>query len=373
MSAVNTGDIRCFNSVSRYLQGPGTSNLLFDLVSANGKTAFIVIDPFFFKEYSVKYEEQFCAHEMKAICVEFGGEINQPEIDRLQGFVKKMNTAPDVFIGMGGGKTCDVVKCLATMNEKPVIVMPTALATDAPTSSHSVCHTAEGDDYLFVHRRNPEYVVVDTNIAVNAPIVTFTSGLGDALATYFESMASFKHNNRVLAGRNDYSSTQLGRAVAKLSFEVLMEKGRKAFADAEAHVLSQEFEDVAEANTLLSGLGFENTNCSMAHGTQSVFHKFPMKPLLHGQGVGYCTLMEMIAEGQPQELFDQVWAWANDVDLPLCMADLGITENVEQTIDALADAAAHAFLTDNEPFEVTPALIASALRKLEAYTKEHRG
>ena len=33
------------------------------------------------------------------------------------------------------------------------------------------------------------------------------------------------------------------------------------------------------------------------------------------------------------------------------MADLGITENVEQTIDELAAAAAQAFLADNEPFE----------------------
>lgn len=50
----------------------------------------------------------------------------------------------------------------------------------------------------------------------------------------------------------------------------------------------------------------------MAHGTQSVFHRFPMKPLLHGQGVGYCTLLELIAEKQPQELFDQVWSWCRD-------------------------------------------------------------
>lgn len=54
------------------------------------------------------------------------------------------------------------------------------------------------------------------------------------------------------------------------------------------------------------------------------------------------------------------------------MADLGITENVEQTIDELAAAAAQAFLADNEPFEVTPELIASAIRTLEAYTAVHR-
>ena len=364
--------IRCFNSVSRYLQGPGTSDLLYDLVAANGKSAFAVLDPFFYEEYSVRYVQQFRAHDMSVTCARFGGEINQPEIDRLQEQVKALPATPDVFIGMGGGKTCDIIKCLATMTEKPVIIMPTALATDVPTSSHSICHTAEGDDYLFIHRRNPEYIVVDTAITIHAPLVTFASGLGDALTTYFESMAAYRHNDAVLAGRRDYCSTQLGRAVARLSFDILMEKGRKAYADAKNRTITLEYEDVAEANTILSGLGFENTNCSMAHGTQSVFHRFPMKPLLHGQGVGYCTLLELIAEKQPQELFDQVWSWCRDVELPLCMADLGITENVEQTIDELAAAAAQAFLTDNEPFEVTPELIASVIRTLEAYTAVHR-
>lgn len=304
--------IRCFNSVSRYLQGPGTSDLLYDLVAANGKSAFAVLDPFFYEEYSVRYVQQFRAHDMSVTCARFGGEINQPEIDRLQEQVKALPATPDVFISMGGGKTCDIIKCLATMNEKPVIIMPTALATDAPTSSHSICHTAEGDDYLFIHRRNPEYIVVDTAITIHAPLVTFASGLGDALATYFESMAAYRHNDAVLAGRRDYCSTQLGRAVARLSFDILMEKGRKAYADAKNRTITPEYEDVAEANTILSGLGFENTNCSMAHGTQSVFHRFPMKPLLHGQGVGYCTLLELIAEKQPQELFDQVWSWCRD-------------------------------------------------------------
>ena len=224
--------IRCFNSVSRYLQGPGTSDLLYDLVAANGKSAFAVLDPFFYEEYSVRYVQQFRAHDMSVTCARFGGEINQPEIDRLQEQVKALPATPDVFIGMGGGKTCDIIKCLATMTEKPVIIMPTALATDVPTSSHSICHTAEGDDYLFIHRRNPEYIVVDTAITIHAPLVTFASGLGDALATYFESMAAYRHNDAVLAGRRDYCSTQLGRAVARLSFDILMEKGRKAYADA---------------------------------------------------------------------------------------------------------------------------------------------
>lgn len=38
--------IRCFNSVSRYLQGPGTSDLLYDLVAANGKALLPFWTPF---------------------------------------------------------------------------------------------------------------------------------------------------------------------------------------------------------------------------------------------------------------------------------------------------------------------------------------
>lgn len=66
----------------------------------------------------------------------------------------------------------------------PVAIAPTIASTDAPCSALSVIYTDEGefDSYLMLPR-NPNMVIVDTQIVAGAPARLLAAGIGDALAT----------------------------------------------------------------------------------------------------------------------------------------------------------------------------------------------
>lgn len=78
----------------------------------------------------------------------------------------------------------DTAKALAHFMNVPVAIAPTIASTDAPCSALSVIYTDEGefDSYLMLPR-NPNMVIVDTQIVAGAPARLLAAGIGDALAT----------------------------------------------------------------------------------------------------------------------------------------------------------------------------------------------
>ncbi|MHB1316223.1 MAG: glycerol dehydrogenase [Christensenellales bacterium] len=366
-------EARAYGGPGRYLQGPGEIKKLHKTAGIYGKTAMAIIDPFFIDKFSAMLKDQFESNGLQLHTVAFGGECSKPELKRLTEFIASLSPSPDVYIGLGGGKTCDITKAVAATHDKAMIIVPTAISTDAPTSTHSVMYEPDGSYFLMVHKKNPEFVVVDTDIVINAPLHMFVSGLGDALATYIESRASYANNNvnSVLGG--GYRPTMAGLALARLSFDILLSKGRDAYLAAKNHIRTQAFEDVAEANTLLSGLGFENTGCSIAHGLQSAFHSVPMKPWLHGAGVGYGALVQLIVENRDHAEFEEIFSWCKDVGIPVCTSDLGIEGDLKKQIDVMVAYAIEAkWLMKNEPITVTKEMVVNAILYLDAYAAQRK-
>jgi len=360
--------IRCFASVGRYYQGPDAMKLLPEIILKEGRSAFLLIDEFFFDDYKISLKNTLEAVGIQCACFKSERQITDAAIDRLEQVCKSLPFVPDIYVGIGGGKTCDAIKCMGARFKKPVIELPTALATDAPPTSHSMIYHDDGSSYLLAHLRSPEHVLVDTAITVNAPAITFSSGLGDALATYYESIAIEAFGHPTLAGRSKYRRTRTGMMIAKLCYDILMENGVEAYQCAKEHRLSRAYEDTAEALTLLSGLGVVNTGCSVAHGLEKYIHDIARKPVLHGQGVGYGTLVQILLENRPEEEFLKVYEWCRAVDLPVCMADFGVSaEDTASTIQKLADEAIKDYLINREPFPVTAEGLAGAMRKLEQY------
>ena len=169
------------------MQGPGLIQRLPKFAANFGKTALLIIDPFFYDEFSVSVPKLFKAAGMKAYTVKFPGYIGHKELNEMIDFVKTLPEVPDTFIGMGGGQTMDINKAVAATYRKNWISFPTALTTDAPTFTHSIINNPGAQNELMFHFKNPDYVVVDTEITIKSPAWMLASGIGDALATYIEA------------------------------------------------------------------------------------------------------------------------------------------------------------------------------------------
>ncbi len=373
MPAGKASEARAFGSPSRYVQGPGEVNNLPKFAAEYGKTALVIVDTFLFETIGKQIADIFVKSDVTAYVVEFKGRCCHKALEEMIDHALSLPTLPDTFIGIGGGQTCDINKAVGAHFRKAFINVPTALSSDAPTSTHSILNN---DGALFdriVHYKNPDYVVVDTEITVKAPAFMLTSGIGDALATYIEAEASFANNNVCNAGSGTYRPTQLGMAVAKLSYEILMEKGRAAMEAQKNQCRTADYEDVAEAAILLSGLGFECTGVSVAHGLQAGFYAMPdAKPMMHGTGVGYGALVQLVLQKDPR--LPEVFRFCKDVGVPVCTADLGlIPENRDRNINLLIDEVfENRWNIHNVPFKVTRQMLCDAIDGLDAYAETQK-
>ena len=296
---------------------------------------------------------------MELVFEEFQGECCETEIKRLGSRFQENKC--DLVVGVGGGKIHDSAKAAAYYQGAPVVIIPTIASTDAPCSALSVIYSETGvfERYLFLNS-NPDLVLVDTDIIAAAPSRLLVSGMGDALATYFEARAVAASGALSCAGGKP---TKGALALAKLCYEALLEDGVKAKLAVEAGACTQAVENIIEANTYLSGIGFESGGLAGAHAIHNGLTVIKdCHHLYHGEKVAFGTLTQLVLENAGQESLEEVIGFCMDVGLPTTFAELGMARPDK---DLLMEAAVRACSPDdtlvNMPFEVTPEMVYAAM------------
>ena len=133
---------------------------------------------------------------------EFGGECSLAEIERIKQVAKQHKS--QVVVGAGGGKVLDAARAAAADLKLPVVTCPTVASSDAPCSALSVIYSDEGVvECSRIYRKNPDLVLVDTQVIALSPPRLLVAGMGDALATWFEAKtcvrwACQKHARRLI-------------------------------------------------------------------------------------------------------------------------------------------------------------------------------
>jgi glycerol dehydrogenase len=296
--------------------------------------------------------------------ITFGGECSNSEIKRLGEAAKSAQA--DVIVGAGGGKVLDAARAVAADLRLPIINCPTVASSDAPCSALSVVYTDNGefDRYIF-YPRNPDLVLVDTTVVAKAPPRLLVAGMGDALATWFEADTVFRAQKANQVGGRTTSSAH---ALAKLCYQTLIADGVGALRAVEQQSVTPELERLVEANTLLSGLGFESGGLAIAHSihngltTIAETHNY-----LHGEKVAFGLLVQLVAEDKPHNLIDEVADFCTAVGLPVCLKQLGIDAPSESQLRSIAKrACAPGETAHNEPFEVHEHLLVEAIKTANA-------
>ncbi|HEY9574887.1 MAG TPA: glycerol dehydrogenase [Lachnospiraceae bacterium] len=352
-------------SPSKYLQGAGEMGKLYTYAKDYGKKALVLITASGYKRIGNIVESSFVGQDFEIVFDYFKGECSKEEINRLRTIVQEKNC--DVVIGIGGGKILDTAKAVAYYEKTPVIVCPTIASTDAPCSALSVIYTKEGvfEEYLFLPA-NPNLVLMDTDIIAKSPVRLTVAGMGDALATYFEARAVKTKGALTCAGGH---TTSAAMTLAKLCFDTLMSEGLKAKLALEAGACTEAVERIIEANTLLSGLGFESGGLAGSHAIHNGLTVLEgCHHMYHGEKVAFGTITQLVLENIPAEELEEIIGFCIDLGLPVTFEELGIKDvSDEELMDVARAACAENDTLHNMPFEVTPKSVFAALKAADAY------
>lgn len=329
---------RGYGGPLRYVQGPGVIGDVGRYAAPLGRSAVVVMDGFFWDSLRPSIEGALAEAEVKATFMRFGGECSEREI---AGCVEAGRTAgADLLIGVGGGKALDTAKIVAFQLGARVITVPTIASTDSPTSSLGVIYSEHGVyDRVIRCGRNPDAVLVDSALIVEAPARFLVSGMGDALSTFYEARSNVESRSRNYIG-DGYAGTVAGYAIARACHETLMRDGRAAFAAAKAGRLTTAVENIIEANTLLSGLGFENCGVSAAHGVHDALTILePTHRFMHGEKVAFGVIALLVLENRPPEELHEALDFCLAIGLPVTLADLGLSDVSEADMRRVGEAA----------------------------------
>lgn len=347
----------------RYVQGQGALSILGEEASRLGSKALLLCDPYVL-EHMLDAVQAGLDGRLPALPVRFGGECSDEEVARLRELAEREGA--NVILGIGGGKTLDTAKALAYEMRARTLIVPTLASTDAPCSALSVIYHADGSfkRYL-VLPHNPDTVLVDTEVIVRAPVRLLVAGMGDAFATWFEADHCRSTRGANMTGRQGPLTAY---ALARLCHETLLEYGPLAKLSAEQGVVTPALEHIVEANTLLSGLGFESGGLAAAHAIHNGLTVLAdTHHAWHGEKVAIGIQAMMFLADQKPELIDTVFDFSMAVGLPVTLADIGLaTVDDAQLLQVATRACAPGETIHNEPAEITPQRVLAALKVADA-------
>lgn len=354
----------------RYIQGFKAALRLGEELRRYGDNAFLICDPFALDEIVPSFRETVDA-KIESHFERFGGESSGDEIERLAGLASGLQAG--VVVGIGGGKTLDTAKAVAHELAVPVAIVPTIASTDAPCSALSVIYTPKGEfeRYLFLPR-NPELVLVDTKIISQAPARLLVAGMGDALSTYFEADSCRQNYAPNMTGD---AGSMTAYALAELCYETLLEYGVAAKTACEAHAVTPALERIVEANTLLSGLGFESGGlaaCHAIHNGLTVLEE--THDSWHGEKVAIGVLAQLFLSDKSWETIEEVYDFCEAVGLPTTLAEIGLSDVTDAQLMQVAErACADDETIHNEPRPVTSDAVVAALKAADAEGRRRQG
>lgn len=323
--------LRLMRAPSKYVQGKDALFEIYENVRDLGDSFLFICSRSGCKATKEKIEKSFAAKGAKLRFEVFGGVSSLGEIEKMRRIVRENGI--NVVAGVGGGSAIDTAKATAYYEKLPVLILPTVAATDAPCTGLSVIYKDDGsfDSYLF-YPKNPDAVVVDTQIIADAPVKFLVAGMGDALGTYFEARACDKAHAPSL---ENGGITKSAIALCELCYQTLLADGAKAKQAVEMNLVTPAVEAIVEANTYLSGVGADNGGLAAPHSIYNGFTALPeCESVMHGNVVAFGTVAQLLIEDAPMEEIEKVLSFCVSVGLPITLKEINVTDKERVRIAA---------------------------------------
>lgn len=341
----------------KYVQGKDSLINFYQETADLGSNYLFICSNSGYKACHEKIENSFQGTDCYRQYEIFGGISSVGEIEKMRKIVTEKGI--DVVVGIGGGSAIDTAKATAHYEHRPVAIVPTVCATDAPCTGLSVIYKDDGsfDSYLF-YPKNPEAVIVDSAVIAASPTKFLVAGMGDALGTYFEARVCQKTDAPSL---ENGGITRSAMALCKLCYETLLEYGVQAKAACQQNLVTPALDAIIEANTYLSGVGADNGGLAVAHSVYNGFTALEeCEKTMHGSLVAFGTIAQLVLEGAPKAEIENVIHFCKSVGLPVTLQEVGVSD-VSRVMIAAEKACAEGESIHNMPGDVTPEQLYDAL------------
>jgi glycerol dehydrogenase len=351
--------LKILTAPSRYIQGYDIMNNFGTYISHLGSKPFIVGGKTALSTTKGIITKSASEHSMECGFEVFSGIGTRSDATKL---AKKATAfGADIIVGVGGGLVLDTAKVVAHETDLWLVIVPTIASTDAPCSKEALQYTEDHRlDRVVELKRNPDVVMVDTKIIAEAPTRFIVAGMGDALATWIEALTCSESGAKNFSGG---MATASGLALAKLSYDTLLEYGVAAKLAVDQNAVTPAVEMVIEANALLSSIGFENCGLAAAHAISMALGTLEgAANCLHGELVGFSTIVHLVLENYPSDEIDELITFCQAVGLPITLKELGVKDpSSTNLLKACEGALGEGSMIHNLSFEVTPQIVVDSI------------
>lgn len=343
-----------------YLQEPDILTKLGEYTVPFGKNAFIVTGDKAWQQTKEIVEKSLNQSGIAFQVRMLSGKCNLEKLQKVAQEATSLNA--DVIIGIGGGTIMDCSKVVAELAAQlPVIQVPTIAATCAAWSPFSVMYNAQnGHEKSFQLTRYPEWILVDSNIIVKAPVRFLKAGIADAIAKWYEFSPYLQTSNDV--------NLLLQLQVAKLTLDILVDNSDQAIKDNQAGQVTEAFCHTVDAAIALAGLANSVRDSAQRSGIahsihDSLTHIPELQSWVHGEKVGYGLAVQMILQYEnPQDRLPLL-KWLARLDIPLTPNQLSPVMTDDMLIKVANSVKVKEASYQFIPFDISAAALLKAMRE----------
>ena len=340
-----------FAAAQRYIQGPRIINDVGHYLSLLETTRVgLMASKRGHNVIGIEISSSLNKAGITSIPLTFGGECSLSEINSQVDAMLGQDIS--CLIATGGGKLIDAGRAIAFRLNIPVVIIPTIASTDAPCSALSAIYSETGAlNNIEFYPQHPAIVILDTDIIVGAGERYLVSGMGDAMATWYEARVCLKNPRTITAcgGRPTLASC----AISEICAQTLYKYGEAAAATVRECRNDEAVEHIIEANTLLSGLGFENGGLALAHALGNSYPEIPIvhQNFMHGEMVSMGLMAQLCMEKSDD--LEKVASFFARVGLPIHLGQILLSTKEQNILDVLIEAALEKPIAHNMLMPVT--------------------
>lgn len=151
--------------------------------------------------------------------------------------------------------------------------------------------------------------------------------------------------------------------------------GVQAFEAAKVNAVTPALNKIVEANTLMSGVGFESGGLSAAHAIHNGLTALdgPIHEMTHGEKVAFGTLTQLFLEGRKTTEINRFLDLDLALGLPTTFEDLAIGDVTDEQLLLVGEAATQPEDTMSQmPFKVTASDVVAAMKGADAYSRSYQ-